>query len=109
LVSWPVNYEKVGLADIVDRTDTVLYLGTNVGGTACGGRDLWEVLSRREVLAYEADPINTLIVYGAGKTNRMLYGEELAALNVDRQWMFEEAEKASKQGVSRSMLGTSYP
>ncbi len=99
VVSWPVNWAGIGLADILAKTPIVLYLGTNTGGTACGGDDLWGHLTRREVLAYVADRENTLIAYGAGQVRRMLYGEELAALDTSRMWMFEEAERASQQEV----------
>lgn len=99
LVSWPVNWSGIGLVEIVARTPVVLYVGTNTGGTACGGDDLWDHLVTREVLAYVPDRENTLIVYGPGQATRPLYGEELAARNNDRMWMFDEAEKASQQEV----------
>ncbi len=97
VVSWPVNWAGIGLAEIVARTPVVLYVGTNTGGTACGGDDLWDHLVTREVLAYVPDRENTLIVYGPNRATRPLYGEELAARNNDRMWMFDEAEKASQQ------------
>lgn len=97
LLSWPVNYDGIGLAELVERIPTVMYLGTNVGGSACGGDDLWEHLRRREVLTYVADRKNTLIIYGGAVKDRPPHGEELAALSRSptggKMWLFEEAEK----------------
>ena len=99
-LSWPVNHEAPGLVGILERTPLVLYLGTNTNGTACGGQDLWRHLRTREVLAYEADLSNTLIVYGVNRVERGLCGEEVAALDDSKWWTFQEAEKASQLQVN---------
>lgn len=99
-VSWPVTYDGIGLSDILGRSRIILYVGTNTGGTACGGRDVWDHLCGREVLAYVEDPHNTLIVYGAQKVVRTMYGEEIAALDQSKIWTFDEAERASQVGLS---------
>jgi len=91
-VSWPCNWQDLGLLRLVMRCQVVLYLGTNTQGTMCGGREFFEYLTGREILAYEPDPKNTLIVYGDKLVERPLRGEEKAALNVSRIWSFEEAE-----------------
>ena len=90
-VSWPVNWE-VGLPAVLRRAPTVIYLGTNVGGTVCGDEYLWRYLTTREVLAYEPDPSNSLIVYGPKEVERRLVGEEWAGLDHGRLYTFEEAE-----------------
>ena len=90
-VSWPVNWE-VGLPAVLRRAPTVIYLGTNVGGTVCGDEHLWRYLTTREVLAYEPDPSNSLIVYGPREVERRLVGEEWAGLDHGRLYTFEEAE-----------------
>lgn len=65
-VSWPVNSYNaaIGLIGIIDRADTVIYLGSNVEGNNCGSPQFFENLLHRELLAYEPDRRSTLIVYG---------------------------------------------
>ena len=98
-VSWPVNWE-VGLPAVLRRAPTVIYLGTNVGGTACGDEHLWRYLTTSEVLVYEPDPSNTLIVYGPREVERLPVGEELAALDSAKLYTFEAAEACGKQAPS---------
>jgi hypothetical protein len=46
------------------QAETLVYLGKNTDGSACGFPGLFEVLARREILAYVPDRPNTLIIYG---------------------------------------------
>jgi hypothetical protein len=102
-VSWPVNWQ-VGLPDVLRRIPTVIYLGTNVRGTACGDDDLWRYLVTREVLAYSPDPDNSLIVYGPRLVERELLGEEWAALDRLHIYGFEEAEaKQASRRIARAL------
>lgn len=64
-LSWPVNYLQVEIVKAAVTAETVVYLGKNTDGSACGTPDLFEVLVRREILAYVPDRINTLIIYGS--------------------------------------------
>lgn len=92
-VSWPCNWPDQGLIRLLVPCPVIIYLGTNLAGTMCGGSDLFCHLIEREVLAYEPDRHNTLIVYGPGRVERPLRGEEKAALNTDHMWSFEESER----------------
>ena len=102
-VSWPVNWD-VNLPTVLRRIPTVLYLGTNVGGTACGDIELWRYLTTREVLAHSPDRENTLTVYGSREVERELTGEEFAALHPERLFTFEEAEaRQAPRRVKRAL------
>jgi len=79
MVSWPVNW-PIGLPVVLRDTRVVIYLGKNTDGTVCGSMDMWELLSRREILDYVPDKNNSLIVYGPNKVNRKMVGEESAAM-----------------------------
>ncbi len=84
LVAWPINRVVEGLVGLLERADVVIYLGSNVDGTACGGRDLWAHLYRREILNHVPHHRNTLIVYGSVlEESRPLLGEEIAATSKD--------------------------
>lgn len=79
-ISWPVNWDS-GLDHLVFRSHVIIYLGTNMDGTMCGDRQLWNVLCKREILEHIPDRQNTLIIYGPEQINRELIPEECAALN----------------------------
>jgi hypothetical protein len=81
LLAWPENHRLVGLIKILRRCETVIYLGSNVGGNACGWSELWDYFHFREVVAYVPDRRNSLIVYGRHtdpEHRRPLLGEEAA-------------------------------
>lgn len=100
-VSWPVNYDGIGLVKVLRRAPVVIYLGVNTDGTSCGGSDLWEHLRKREVLAHAPHPQNTLIVYGPKRVRRPLYGEEWAAIDQSRIYRYSEAEALIPNVVER--------
>lgn len=81
-VSWPVNREGTGIEALLQRTPTVIYLGHNFGGTACGSKSMFQHLSKRNVLAQMANRFNTLIVYGSELVTREPIPEEQAALSM---------------------------
>lgn len=102
-VSWPTpedskfkTHSDYSILGIVRRAPVVIYLGSNMDGTMCGSRKLYEHLSRRKVLAHEPNKQNTLIVYNgllpAGK-ERELLPEELAGIDAGNVYSY----------------GTSYP
>lgn len=89
-VSWPINWADEGLVECVRRASIVIYLGSNMDGSACGATALWEHLSGRIILAHEPERSNTLIVYGPDLVDRELVPEEFAALNTQRMWGYDE-------------------
>lgn len=81
-VSWPANYDN-GLLKILKRTKTILYLGKNTDGVACGTPDLFKYLITRKVNIHIPSKRNTLICYSDELVeNRYLLDEEAAAINV---------------------------
>ncbi len=89
-MSWPVNW-RVGLTPIARTARLVIYLGNNMGGSACGYPDLWWHLRSREVLAHEFESSGSLIVYGPGTRGRKgKLPEEHAALDHNRVWSYQE-------------------
>lgn len=88
-VAWPStnrlrDYSR-SLIAILERIDTVIYIGCNTGGTACGTPALFEHFSRRKLLVYAPSARNTLIVYGrmTDVARRFVYHEELCGLRND--------------------------
>ncbi len=63
-VSWPQNYRLNGLVRILERAGTVIYLGSNTDGNACGHRDLFLHMLTRKLEAYVPDRKNSLVVVG---------------------------------------------
>ena len=91
-VSWPYQTSEYRLVAILREAKTVIYLGTNFDGTACGAPDFWWHVTRREVLAHEPYKKNTLIVYGAVLPDRRaLLPEEDAAMTGAHIRRFEDA------------------
>jgi len=97
-VSWPCNWQDLGLVKILRRTPKILYLGQTMNGTMCGGRDFWEEVAQREVLAYEPMWINSLIVYGPTLVKRALLREEAAGMDSVRIWDFQERSREGGEG-----------
>jgi hypothetical protein len=89
-VSWPVNWHDSGLLRFIDHASTVIYLGTNYDGSACGFPEMFEHLMKREILKHIPDSKNTLIVYGSRAISRNQVGEEFAALHQERIYSFED-------------------
>lgn len=103
LVFWPCSYSlpwfatDAGLIKHLKKASRVVYLGSNVDGTACGYPKLFEYFLTRSVLHYEPNPKNSLIVYGRRhkQLEREVYGEERAGLRNrgDEKYMtFAQAE-----------------
>lgn len=97
IVSWPSTNCR-GLGTICRRATSIVYLGSNVDGSACGDFELFRGLIKREVVTYVPNRRNTLICYGGpSPTPRPLHGEEIAALlTLKREPIvsFEEAESS---------------
>ena len=80
LLSWPCNYSMRGVVRFLERAHTVIYLGSNTSGSACGDPRIWENLVEREVVAYVPTRRNVLLIYSQPPRTRDLVGEEIAAL-----------------------------
>jgi len=89
-VSWPINWIDIGLLRMVKEAKTVIYLGSNLDGNACGFREMFQHLLGREVLAHVPNRQNTLIIYGSHTGEREPVPEEFAALNQERMYSFRE-------------------
>lgn len=81
VLSWPINHPCTGLIKAVGRADTVVYLGCNTDGNACGTPELFANLLVREVVAHVPSRRNTLIIYGPGREIRIPLYEEIAAID----------------------------
>lgn len=95
-LAWPINHAHIpGLGRLLSQSRTVIYIGSNTGGSACGGPSLMAHLASRSVLAHIPDPQNSLIIYGEWAGERDLLPEEWAALHPERMWTLEEATGAT--------------
>lgn len=83
-LSWPSNTPLNGLNDILGRHDTVIYLGSNVGGSCCGHITLFRHLITREPTIHLFHPVNTLIIYGRENRRSPLCAEEVAGIEAWR-------------------------
>jgi hypothetical protein len=92
-LSWPVNREA-DLGPHLTQALSIIYLGCNTGGSACGTPSLFKALLRRELLDYEPDRWNSLVIVGKPiEGPRLPTGEELAGLGqTSGYYSFEEAE-----------------
>ena len=78
-VSWPPNHDT-GLVPILRRSRTILYLGKNTDGTACGTPGMFQYLLKRKA-EYLPDRHNTLICYTDFLTvERQPFPEERASI-----------------------------
>lgn len=101
-VSWPWASPGIGLVELVKDAPTVIYLGSNMDGMACGGSDLWKHLVTRYVLAHEPDRKNTLIVYGkTSPVERAWLPEEMAAFDFKKVHSFRDAYGTAPRGLER--------
>lgn len=65
-IAWPHNTwaGTMGLELLVERAETVIYIGNNFGGTSCGSKPFWDALIKRKVLCTLPSKKNTLTIYG---------------------------------------------
>lgn len=91
-LSWPINHYVPGLCDLLSSAKVVIYLGTNIGMSACGDVDLFYYLWTRSILSHIPHERNSLIIYGnPTSAGRKYLPEEFAALHSYRMWSLEEA------------------
>ncbi len=88
-VSWPREHFDMGLLDICRRAHTVIYVGSNTRGNACGFLRLWQHLATRQVLAYVPDEYNSLVIYSSARDSRRYLPEEYAAIFQDKIWSYQ--------------------
>jgi hypothetical protein len=94
-LGWPANYNMAGLLGLLAVSKIVVYLGSNVGGSACGPTTLFRPLGQREPLAHEAHRRNSLIIYGEAPRTSPLLPEEYASLTGQFFPTLEDAERAA--------------
>lgn len=87
--SWPHQFGS-GLRGITEWVPCVVFVGKNSDGTSCGERSMWDVLVKRRVLLYEPSRRESLIVYGREDADRPLLPDELAALDHEHIWGFDD-------------------
>lgn len=83
-LSWPANNDETvrTLIPHLELAETIIYLGSNIEGTACGRPDLFKLFLQRELLAYEPNLANSLIILGAPRrTRRRPVWEEIAGMD----------------------------
>jgi len=82
-VSWPANYVLHGLLDILKASRKVIYLGSNLGGSACAWTDFFDYILTRELLDHTPNVRNSLLVLGdhlpEGERRQLLTPEEIGA------------------------------
>ena len=80
-VSWPINHFCLGLNEVLDQYDTVIYLGCNIEGKACGSLELFHYLTKRNPCVHIFEKRNTLLIYSKAPRVQSLYAEEIAAFD----------------------------
>ena len=96
-VAWPWAEHSPALRAILHDAPTVVYVGKNTDGTACGAADMFEDFLGRPVLAHVPTRANTLIAYGppAPGLRRAPLFEEACALDRARWRAYDEAAAAA--------------
>lgn len=102
-LSWPVNRaHQPGLVPLLAASRVVIYLGSNMDGSACGGKALFRYLSGRAVLGHVPHTHNTLITYGDplpdGEGSRPLIPEEWVALHDEQVWSLHQSTEQAGRG-----------
>lgn len=88
-LSWPVNWRSDAEA-LLYRAEKVVYVGRCTDSTLCGSLEFWRHVSRREVLAIVPARHNVLIIYGDVEGDRDLLPEEMAGMDYEKVWTYEE-------------------
>lgn len=80
-MKWPENGPLTGITPLLDKCDTIVYIGLNDPYTGCGNPTLWEYLAGREYLKEVKGKKNDLILYGRRipRTDAPRCREEVAA------------------------------
>lgn len=88
-----------GLLELLEAFETVIYLGKTTDWAMCGWPAFFEVLLGRELLLFDPDRANSLIVYGK-KTEavRLPLYDEQAGLDLSRVYTTDEAIFAKAPG-----------
>jgi len=88
-LSWPFSSVDWALLKMASRAETVIYLGTNMGGTACGFPALFGHFLTRELVAHVPHRNNTLIILGGpAKAPRVPLYEELAGIDQSKVYSY---------------------
>ena len=81
-VSWPANYYCPGLLSLLKVASTIVYIGSNLNGNACGTLELFRHFCQRPILEHVQDYSNSFVIYGesANKSREEGLWEEYAAV-----------------------------
>jgi hypothetical protein len=83
-VKWPSATPQPGIAQLIARAETVVYVGKNGDGTICGSMELWLALRLRSLVDVIPGRMNDMIVYTEKLQRRVDYPrcrEELEAVD----------------------------
>lgn len=94
-VSWPANHKLGGLLDLMEKFETIIYLGKNTDGRSCGWPGFFHKMYLRPVLAHVPWKRNTLIIWGKhddklAVEHRQLVLEERAGGDHSKCYDFKE-------------------
>lgn len=80
-MKWPENGPLAGIVPLLEKCDTIVYIGLNDPYTVCGNKALWEYLAGREFIKEVKGKKNDLILYGKSvpRTSAPRCREEAAA------------------------------
>lgn len=95
-LAWPVNRPQWEVLPLLDKAQTVIYLGSNTDGSACGWLGLFDHLLHRRLVDHVPHRQNSLVVVSDRlAVGRAPTGEETAA--VDGSLMtFEESQQMAE-------------
>lgn len=94
-VSWPSNRYDSGLLRLIKAAKTIIYLGTNTGGSACGFKEFFEETSQRELLVDIPGRDSSLVIVGSRRMVRNPTVEEWIGQQVDAPiYMFGQIKTA---------------
>lgn len=111
-ISWPPNNPSSDeLAALATRAKTVIYLGNNFDGSACGSERLFLIMHVCELLAYVPARKNNLLIVGKELDSpRSLTPEEVSGLTMNKgapifRWDIAHSDEvpANQQLVLRKM------
>jgi hypothetical protein len=92
-VSWPHNAPSkiVGLPRLLASASTIIYLGCNMDGSACGTPEMFSEFIMRRLIVSIPHKWNTMLILGERQdTQRMPTSEEMAVLTGALQYYEDE-------------------
>ena len=65
LLSWPLSSYIDGVLPLLKRAETIVYIGKNTDGVACGFVEMWRYLTTRKLVVEIPASHNTMLVYSS--------------------------------------------